>query len=143
MAARVYATVTDYEAYPGATSPAPSGTDVRLRQASRMLERLVLRYCCYTVDTTTGMPTNDVVIAAFRDAVCAQVVWWDQVGDPSGADAVGWGSVAIGSVQLSRSVTAVSGEDSPARQLAPEVWDALLDPALTPNIFRMGAVTSC
>lgn len=142
-AGRVYATVAEYEAYPGGTSPAPSTTTTRLVQASRMLERLVLRYCMYDVDTASGMPTHSLVIAAFRDAVCAQVAWWEQVGDPSGADAVGWGSVAIGSVNLGRSVTAVSGEDAPARQLAPAAWDALLDPDLTPEIFRMGAVTTC
>ncbi|MET8765472.1 hypothetical protein [Streptomyces sp. NPDC004658] len=141
MASHVYATVTQYEEYTG-TSPAPADTAARLGTASRMLERLVLRYCQYDVDQA-GMPTHPLVVAAVRDAVCAQVGWWDQVGDPSGADAVGWGSVAIGSVQLGRSVTAVSGGDAPARQLAPEAWDALLSPELTPDIFRMGAVTSC
>ncbi|MEU4171019.1 hypothetical protein AB0F46_29580 [Streptomyces sp. NPDC026665] len=139
---RVYATVPEYEAYPGGTSPAPSTTGTRLGQASRMLERLVLRYCMYDVDTASGMPTHPLVIAALRDAVCAQVAWWEEVGDPSGADAVGWGSISIGSVSLGRSVTAVSGEDAPARQLAPAAWDALLDPGLTADIFRMGAVTS-
>ncbi|MFH9403260.1 hypothetical protein ACH4JS_26445 [Streptomyces sp. NPDC017638] len=138
---RVYATVEEYAAYPGAP-PATSQTPGLLLRASRMLERLVLRYCQYDVDPT-GLPTHPLVVAALRDAVCAQAAWWDQVGDPSGADAVGWGSVAIGSVQLGRSVTAVTGEDAPARQLAPEVWDALADPALTPDIFRMGAVTTC
>lgn len=142
MPIRVYATVAEYEAYPGGTSPAPAGTDIRLVQASRMLDRQVLRYCAYDVDSA-GMPTHPLVIEALRDAVCAQVAWWGQVGDPSGADAVGWGSVSIGSVSLGRSVTAVSGDDSPARQLAPAVWDALTSPDLTAAIFRMGAVTSC
>jgi hypothetical protein len=143
MATRVYATVPDYETYPGATAPAPAGTDVKLVQASRMLERVVLRYCWYDVDSTTGMPTHLTVLAALRDAAIAQALWWETVGDPSGADAVGWGNVAIGSVSLGRSVTAVSGEDAPARQLAPAAWDALLNPDLTSDIFRMGAVTSC
>ncbi|MYW48881.1 hypothetical protein [Streptomyces sp. SID161] len=140
--ARVYATVDEYQAYPGALT-ATAQTAGLLAKASRMLERLVLRYCVYDVDTVTGLPTHPVVAAAFRDAVCAQVAWWDRIGDSSGADAVGWGSVAIGSVQLGRSVTAVSGEDAAARQLAPEVLDALNDPALVPDIFWMGAVTSC
>lgn len=141
-AGRVYATAAEYVAFTG-VSPAPAGTDRRLVQASRMLERQVLRYCWYDVDSASGMPTNSLVLAALRDAVCAQTSWWGTVGDPSGADAVGWGSVSIGSVNLGRSVTAVSGEDAPARQLAPEVWDALLNPGLTPDIFRMGAVLSC
>ncbi|MFG2277518.1 hypothetical protein ACGFNQ_02370 [Streptomyces asoensis] len=138
---RVYATVDEFEAYPGGTSPAPSTTEARLGQASRMLDRQVLRSCVYDVDTD-GAPTNTLVAAAFRDAVCAQVAWWEEVGDPSGADAVGWGSVSIGSVSLGRSVTAVSGEDAPARQICPAAWDALLSPDLTADIFRMGAVTS-
>lgn len=141
-AGRVYATVSEYEAHTG-VSPAPSTTAARLAKGSRMLERLVLRYCVYDTNALSGMPTHSLVLAAFRDAVCAQVEWWGNVGDPSGADAVGWGSVAIGSVNLGRSVTSVSGEDAAARQLAPEVWDALLSPDLTPDIFRMGAVASC
>ncbi|MFF7452100.1 MULTISPECIES: hypothetical protein [unclassified Streptomyces] len=139
---RVYATVAEFEAYPGGTSPAPATTATRLAQASKMLERQVLRYCWYDVTKATGMPTHPLVVAAVRDAVCAQVAWWEEVGDPSGADGVGWGSVKIGSVALSRSVTAVSGADSPARQLAPAAWDALLDPSLTPDVFQLGAVTS-
>ncbi len=139
---RVYATVSEYEAATGA-SPAPANAAARLAKASRMLERLVLRYCAYDVDTASGMPTHSLVLAACRDAVCAQVEWWATVGDPSGADAVGWGNVSIGSVTLGRSVTAVTGEDAAARQLAPAVWDSLLNPDLTPDIFRMGAVTTC
>ncbi|CAM5589318.1 hypothetical protein [Streptomyces purpurascens] len=141
-AGRVYATVLEFEEVTG-VSPAPAGTERRLKQASRMLDRLVLRYCSYDVDAATGMPTHTLVVAALRDAVCAQVEWWETVGDPSGADAVGWGSVSIGSVNLGRSVTAVTGEDAPARQLAPEAWDALLNLDLTPDIFRMGAVATC
>lgn len=141
-AGRVYATVQEYEASTG-VSPAPAGTARRLKQASRMLDRLVLRFCWYDVDTAAGMPTHPLVIAALRDAVCAQAQWWETVGDPSGADAVGWGSVSIGSVNLGRSVTAVTGEDAPARQLAPEAWDALLALDLTSDVFQMGAVTSC
>lgn len=140
--ARVYATVSEYETYTG-TTPAPTTTAARLRKASRMLERMVLRFCLYDTDTATGAPVHPLVIAAFSEATCAQVAWWAAVGEPSGSDAVGWGSVAIGSVQLGRSVTSVSGEDSPARQLAPEVWDALLSPDLTADIFRMNAVSSC
>lgn len=139
---RVYATVADFEAYPGGASPAPTETATRLVQASRMLDRQVLRCCMYDVDSTTGMPTHPTVIAALRDAVCAQAAWWDAVGDPTGADAVGWGSVSIGSVSLGRSVTAVTGEDAPARQLAPAAWDALQNPDLTGDIFRIGAVNS-
>lgn len=143
-AGRVYATVSEYEASPDGITPAPSNTAGRLVQASRMLERLVLRYCVYEVDSASGMPTHPLVLAAFRDAVCAQVAWWAEVGSPSGSDAVGWSTVSIGSVSLGGGGGGdVSGAGSAARQLAPAAWDALMGLDMTPGIFRMGAVTSC
>lgn len=139
--ARVYATPAEYEAYTG-QSPAPAGTDRRLRDASRMLDSQVFRLCWYEVNTE-GMPTHPLVLTAFSDAACAQAQWWDALGgDTTGADAVGWGSVEIGSVKLGRSVTAVSGDDAPARQLAPQVWDSLRSPDLTGDIFRLGEVVA-
>jgi len=139
---RVYATVPEYETFTG-VSPAPAIIAARLAKASKMLDGRVLAYCWYNTNPASGMPTHPLVADAFRDAVCAQVEWWGNVGEPSGADAVGWGSVSIGSVNLGRSVTAVSGDDAPARQLAPEARDALQSPDLTPDIFRLGALTSC
>lgn len=141
---RVYATVPEYEAFTG-VSPASSDTAGRLVQASRMLERLVLRYCAYDVDSASGMPTHPLVLAACRDAVCAQVAWWAVVGDPSGADMVGWSTVSIGSVSLGGGSGSgdASGAGSAARQLAPAAWDALQGLDMMPDIFRMGAVTSC
>lgn len=143
-AGRVYATVLEFEAYPGGTSPAPSNTGTRLVQASRMLERLVLRYCMYAVDSASGMPIHPLVVAACRDAVCAQVAWWEAVGDPSGSDAAGWATVSIGSVSLGRpGGGSASAADSAARQICPAAWDALQSPDLTPDIFRLGLVASC
>ncbi|HEY8985671.1 MAG TPA: hypothetical protein VIU15_39635 [Streptomyces sp.] len=141
-AGRVYATVPEYEAYPGGTAPAPANTGTRLAQASQMLDRQVLRGCLYDVDNT-GMPTHPLVRAAFRDAVCAQVAWWAEVGNPSGADGAGWSTVSIGSVTLGGAGGDTAGGDSAARQIAPAAWDALLSPDLTACIFRMGAVFSC
>lgn len=138
--ARIYATSADYAAYTG--QAAPADIDARLTQASRFLDSQVFRLCWYEADAVTGMPTNTLVLAAFRDAACAQAQWGVDVGDTTGAGAAGWGSVSIGSVQLSRSVTAVSGADSPGRQIAPAVWDALRSPDLTPSVFELGAVLS-
>jgi hypothetical protein len=87
-----------------------------------------------------GMPSNPLVTAAFRDCVCAQVVWWSALGDSQGAMAAGWGEVRIGSVQMSRSLTATAAERSPARQLAPEVSDVLGAPELTPDVLTVGLV---
>lgn len=133
--ARIYATPADL----GAT--VPDDAEDLLARATRLLESRVLRYCWYNVDSD-GMPTSQVVTDAIRGAVVAQVLWWDELGDSTGAAGAGWGSVSIGSVQLARSVTNVSPEASPARQLAPEAADALQSPDLTPDIFRLGEVTT-
>lgn len=136
--ARIYATAEDYQEFTGQTPP--SDITVLLADATRMLEANVFRVCLYEVDED-GYPSNTTVRDAFRDAVCAQVRWFDDVGDSTGASAVGWGSVRLGSAQLSRSVTAVSGASSAAREIAPAVWDVLQSPDLTPDIFTLGAVT--
>jgi hypothetical protein len=137
---RVYADQAAYEAYTGGT--APSGVDGLLAAASRMLDGRVFRLCVYDADPGTGMPTNPLVVTAFSDAVCAQVQWWDELGDHLGAAAAGWGTVQIGTAKLGRSTTDVSGEAAPARQVAPAVWDALRAPDLTPDVVALGEVTT-
>ncbi|MFB7617824.1 hypothetical protein [Kitasatospora sp. NPDC056181] len=136
---RVYATSSDYQTYTG-QAPA-ADTDRLLAKASRFLDAQILRSCWYLVDDA-GLPTDPLVAAALRDATCAQAQWWGDVGDSTGAAGAGWGNVQIGSVSLGRSVTAVNGTDSAARQIAPEVWDALQSPDLTPARFVLGAVCS-
>lgn len=136
-AERTYATTTDLANYLQAAPPLNAG--LLLRDAARMLEQQVLRLCHYDVDTT-GMPTDPDVKAAIGRAVCAQAAWWDEVGDHTGAAGVGYGSVSIGSVNLGRSVTSVSGDDSAARQIAPQVWDALRAPQLHGKLV-VGGVT--
>ena len=137
--ARTYATPAELAAYTGQAAPADAAQ--LLTRASQMLDAQVFRLCWYVADPTTGLPTDTLVAAAFRDATCAQVQWWEELGDPLGAVGAGWGSVHIGTAHLQRSVTAVSGADSPSRQPAPQVWDALTSPDLTPERFRIGSVT--
>lgn len=139
MATRIYATSAEYEAYTGQTPP--SDIDQQLTNASRMLVAEVFRLCWYEVDED-GYPSNSLVREAFSDAVCAQVEWWDEIGDSTGAAAVGWGTVKLGSAQMSRSVTATSGAASAAREVAPKAWDALRSDDLTPDIFVLGMVAS-
>lgn len=136
--ARIYATAADYQSYTGQAPPVD--IEARLGAASRFLDAAVFRLCWYRVDAATGVPSNAMVLEAFRDAVCAQVEWGVDVGDTTGAAAVGWGSVEIGSVKLGRSVTATTGDDAPGRQIAPAVWDSLRSPDLTPDLFMLGAV---
>lgn len=134
---RIYATAADYQTFTGQTPP--SGIDVLLAKASRMLEANVFRLCWYEADAD-GYPSNTTVRQAFREATCAQAEWFDELGDSTGAAAAGWGSVSLGSAQLSRSVTDVSGNASPAREIAPAVGDVLGSADLTLDIFVLGLV---
>lgn len=93
---RVYATADDYAAWSGAA--APSDVDRRLARASELVE-LATVTAYYDVDAA-GMPTDADVLAAFRDATCAQVAWWQATGDELG-DAGLWQAASIGSVSLS------------------------------------------
>ena len=136
---RVYATSTDLAAYTG--SSAPANADALLAKASRFLDSAVFRLCWFTADSD-GLPTDTVVAQAFTDSVCAQAAWWSELSDSTGAQTAGWGTVQIGSVMMSRSLTATSPADAPARQIAPEVWDVLRTPDLTPDRLWIGAVVS-
>ncbi|MFB6811245.1 hypothetical protein [Streptomyces sp. NPDC056387] len=136
MVQRIYATADQYEQLLFETPPAD--IERRIALASRFLDANVFRYCLYTADATTGLPTHPVVAEAFALAVCVQAQWGVEVGDLTGAMGAGWGNVGIGDVQLGRSVTAVSGSDSPGRQVAPAVRDALRSPGLAATGFSMG-----
>jgi len=142
MAARVYATAEDLETYTG--QPAPATAAAQLAQASRFLDATVFRQCRYAADSDTGLPVDELVADAFRDATCAQVAWWTELGDSIGAFGAGYSSVSIGGASLSRTgrsgPVAADGTDSPARQVAPQVWDVLADPALTPRHLIVGEV---
>ncbi|GAA5056441.1 hypothetical protein [Streptomyces similanensis] len=129
--ARVYATPDQLAAYTG--QPAPADAARLLSRASRFLDERVLKACLYATDDD-GMPTAPELRDAFREAVCIQVGWWDEVGDSTGAAGAGWGSVTLGPVTLGRSVTDVSPDASPARMLAPEAWDLLR--TLPPDVIR-------
>lgn len=135
---RIYATAADLAAYTG--TAAPANADALLAQASRMLDAEVFGLCYYQADPDTGMPVVQVVTDAFRDATCAQAQWWDALGDSLGATVAGWSEVRIGSALMRRPDSAISAADSAARQVAPQVWDALQSPDLHPDVFRLGMV---
>lgn len=134
---RVYATPADLAAYTG--EAAPTNATTLLAKAARFLDSKVFRMCWFTADAD-GLPVDSLVRQAFTDAVCAQAAWWDELGDSTGATGAGWNNVSIGSVSLGRSTTTVSAEASPARQVAPEVWDVLRSPDLTTDRLRIGDV---
>jgi hypothetical protein len=136
---RIYATSDDLAAYTGEDAPADAAA--LLAKAARFLDSKVFRMCWFNADAD-GLPTDSLVKQAFTNAVCAQAAWWGELGDSTGAAGAGWGHVSIGSVTLGRSVTRVSAGDSPARQVAPEVWDVLQSPDLTTDRLWIGAVAT-
>lgn len=139
--ARTYATTTDLATYLRAAPPLDAAG--LLADASTMLETRVLAYCRYDVDDE-GMPSDPDVAQAIARAVCAQVAWWDEVGDHTGAAGAGYGSVSIGSVALGRTTgtagSSASGADSAARQIAPQVADELRAPHLHDKLY-VGALS--
>ncbi|MFG2780825.1 hypothetical protein ACGFY7_23595 [Streptomyces prunicolor] len=69
-----------------------------LERATQLLDSDFLKTAVYDVDDD-GMPTDPVVVAAFAEAVCAQVEFWGEVGTETDISGPLQG-VVIGSVQL-------------------------------------------
>jgi len=99
MADRVYATAAEYYDFIGEDQPTttPEGggdpvpvvekeLDALLRRASRQVDSHI-RAAVYATDDN-GLPTDTAVEAALRDATCAYVAYWQETGDPTGADAM-------------------------------------------------------
>jgi len=135
--ARVYATHQDLINYTQGftfTVPAePESTRLRTR-ASEMVDEALLT-AVYDTDPTTKLPTDPEVAAAMRDAMCAQVVWWDETGDEQGAMGQ-YSTVSIGSVALGRG-SSPAGAVGGGRTLGPPAATHLRLAGLTP-----GAVTA-
>ncbi|MFF5980852.1 hypothetical protein ACFY78_18605 [Streptomyces olindensis] len=136
---RIYATAAEYQQFTGQTPP--SDIAALLAKASRFLEANVFRLCWFEVDED-GLPSNTLVRETFANAVCAQVAWWEELGDSTGASVAVWGTVKLGSASMSRPEGQTSGGKSAPREIAPEVGDVLGSEDLTPDIFRLGAVVT-
>lgn len=93
---RSYATTTELAVYLGAAPPVESAR--LLLRASQLLDAEFLIPAVYDVDDE-GMPTDPVVAAAFRDAVCAQCEFWVEVGEETDISGPLQGA-QIGSVNL-------------------------------------------
>ncbi|MEQ4610686.1 hypothetical protein ABMX48_31735 [Streptomyces cavourensis] len=93
---RVYATTTDLA---NALKEAPPlNAQKLLERASELLDSDFLLTAIYDVDDD-GMPTHPLVISGFRDAVCAQVEFWGEVGEETDISGPLQGA-QIGSVNL-------------------------------------------
>lgn len=111
-----YATADEYATW--ANNPGSTVSTVLLERATEIIDEVLIG-AVYDVDDD-GLPTDDAVAAALRDAVCAQAAHMLAVGDADGSGtAVGWDSIAIGSVQLSgKSTTGGVARTSSGAQVA-------------------------
>lgn len=118
---RTYATAADYYVFTGGEQPVDENDEpvtdrelnAVLRRASTQVESYV-RLARYDVDDD-GYPIDPAVAEAMTEATCAQVTWWDETGDVTGADAIS-GVTKILSVSLGS--TAAGVQRSPAETRA-------------------------
>lgn len=115
--ADTYATRPELQAYTG--QPPPDDAGRQLRRATQLIDE-ALTSATYTVDTD-GQPTDAAVVAALRDATCAQVEYWT-TGDEEDDIAGPLQGVVLGGMQLQYG--AGSNRATPT-YLAPRAWRAL------------------
>lgn len=116
----VFAQAADVESFTG--QPAPENTERLIRKASGMVQHAIRRA---TFDTTpSGLPSDPDVADALRDAVCAQVEYWDGSDvDPTKADT----TPALSSTGLDGS--SLGFDTATAAQVKAQAADSLCDEA--------------
>lgn len=149
MAQRVYATAAEFynfigddqpttPAVPPATEPTPvtdKELNARLRRASGVIDGIT-RLSRYLTDED-GYPTDAGITEAFTNATCAQVAYWLETDDPTGAISQE-GSFSIGSVSIG-AVGRSAGNGAPDEQgarIAPEAIEILQ------TVGLIGAITA-
>lgn len=124
--ARVFATLADLTGYTPADLqhllPVEPEATRLLTSASKLISRATMTSVYDTVPDGSGMPSDPNILAAFRDATCAQALWWLETGDELG-EAGQYASMSIGSVSLSRGTRT----PPPGQQLAPQAETELYD----------------
>jgi hypothetical protein len=119
--------------------------------AGRMLDRATRRIRAALISAVYD-PADPVVVAALRTACLEQCAAWDTAGTDGSeagtdADPAAWGSVAAGSISLSRASgggqAGAGGQSSAARAaaaagLAEQAWLALQQAGLTGHGPRTG-----
>ena len=93
-----YATTAELAEWLGAD--APEDAERLLRRASELLDAAV--YGAYAVDSATGLPADPDAAAALRDAACAQVEFWTEVGEAHDLDGGAGSQVSIGGLSMQR-----------------------------------------
>ncbi|TGB14418.1 hypothetical protein [Streptomyces sp. MZ04] len=126
---RVYATPEQLTAWTG--KPAPPDAERLLARASEDIDDALVRAVYLTDDA--GMPTDPTIVAALRDAACAQVEYQLATGDDGTGAAGRWDSVSIGPVSLSGRK---DGPTAPGEvDLAPRAHRALTRAGLLPGVI--------
>jgi hypothetical protein len=96
--AAAYATSAELAEWLGTAPPADAGR--LLRRASELLDATV--YGAYAVDAATGLPADPDAAAALRDAACAQVEFWVEVGEAHDLDGGARSQVSVGGLSMQR-----------------------------------------
>lgn len=118
--ARTYASPSDLAGVPWNVTLASEEAESVLYRATLVIEGLTIA-ARYHVDATTGLPTSQTLKDAFRDAVCAQALWFEETGDISGAGSR-YNSLSLGSFSASGSGSSSTkdGSGAAAARISPE-----------------------
>lgn len=135
MAQRVFAEPSDLTGSPWHLALAEPPARSLLRRASIVIEGLTVA-ARYDVDED-GYPTDLDVTEALREATCAQAVWFDETGDPSGAEGR-WQSLSLGTAALTKTGAGTSaGAVSVAEtRISPEATTILATAGLFAGVPR-------
>lgn len=114
-----YATTDQLAAYLGVDEDDLSADSSRLlERASELIDTITLgRYDPETAD--------QVVIDRVVRATCAQVEYWNEIGEAADIDAGGLDSYRVGSVSVKRARAGASGGGYTGSRLAPRAREAL------------------
>jgi hypothetical protein len=127
--ARIYATTEDLTTYLGAGGTVPANATSLLRSASLLISSET-RTAVYPTDSG-GYALDTTVRAAFRDAACAQVMFWDAMKIDPTLGAAGVAPIAASksirgaSIQYSTYVSTAQARANAAGVLGPDAWYAL------------------
>ncbi|MHB9054248.1 MAG: head-tail connector protein [Thermoleophilia bacterium] len=89
---KAYATAAEYKPFSG--QDAPADFDRLSLRASELIDNSVTEM--FDVDDTDKLPTDVDVAAAMRDACCAQVEFWAEVGEENDIDGLAGTKVSAG-----------------------------------------------
>ncbi len=92
-----YATLAELATFVGSTPSDAASQAIAermLERASELMDGVVV--AAFEVDSVTELPTDVEVAAALRDATCAQVEQWLEVGESNDVDGLAGTAVSVG-----------------------------------------------